>query len=360
MSPKIVLWVSKIYDKSFFVKGTAARKEFAKRKYRRLKSKAGIKSNNLKKGLARYLGIFVFLGTAAFLSIKFVFSPIVSAYNGNDNVIKDKSIYSILLVGVDSKDIVESASVIIVQRKDKRLYSIDIPVDSKVELPGRFGEEEYKKVIHVLNSVGEYDKSVQGLLRISKDLIGLNIDKYIIADFEDAKNLSRFLVDRKLGIDFLWELRKTLKKSRNDFSFAELIDLAMFIKALDALDVKLENMSNIENFNLFLRDITLSGDVAQEALSLVVLNGTNRPNLAKKVSSVFENVGVRISFIGNAENVYQKSYLITNNPTQATIKYIRSYYPNINVISKEKALVLNEPLIDRGDAVLIVGFDILD
>lgn len=312
-----------------------------------------------KKVKAVFLTGFAFVFLALFFAIKSVLIPAVSAFGSRSNSLKSKDIYSILLVNRDDSDLVNSAKVLIVQKKDRKLYSIVINPKSRFDLPGRFGTENLQTILKLAASVGKRAYGPDLLVETVKDHLKLSIDKYIILGSGEFEKLETGLYKKDLSMFFPWEINHIIKAGDTNLTSGDLLDLLMFTRGLKDRSFETVNLDQVADWSLRIRDITLNADVSKESLGIVILNGTGRPNVAKQSAQAMQNVGARVSLTDNAENEYEKSYLITDDPTSATARYIKSYYPNINIISRSKASSLGEALMDRGDICLILGFDIL-
>jgi len=296
---------------------------------------------------------------ASFFAIKSIVLPTVSAFSSKSSDLKSKDIYSILLVQKTDDGLITSAKVLIVQKKDKKLYSVELDPEKKLDLPGRFGEESYKTILKLADSVASEVAGSQLLTETTRGLLQLAVDRYLILDPLEFENIESGLYKKNLGSILPWKITRILSESTTNLAGGELLDLLLFARSLEDRDFETVKLDQVADWSLKIRDITLNSQVAKESRGVVILNGTGRPNVAKQSAQVLQNVGVRISLTDNAENDYEKSYLVTDDPTSATVSYIKSYYPNITIVSRAKASSLGEVLLDRGDICLIIGFDIL-
>lgn len=296
----------------------------------------------------------------AFFAIKSIVLPTVSALSSESGDLKSKDIYSILLVQKTDDKLIKSAKVLIVQKKDKKLYSVELDPEKKMDLPGRFGEESYKTILKLADSVESGTSDAQLLVETTKELLQLAVDRYLILDATEFDRIEDGLYRKDLGAILPWGLNRTLLGSMTNMSSGELLDMYLFTRSLEDRDFENVKMDQVADWSLKIRDITLNAQVSEESLGVVILNGTGKPNVGKQTAQILQNMGARISLVDNAENDYEKSYLVTDNPEGATVSYIKSYYPNITIISKVKATSLDEMLLDRGDICVILGFDILD
>ena len=296
---------------------------------------------------------------ASFFAVKSVVVPAVSAFSSKSSDLKAKDIYSILVVQKADANLITSAKVLVVQKKDKKLYSIYLNPEKKLDLHGRFGEESYSAILKLAESVENDVSGPKLLVETTQELLQLTVDRYIITGDTEFDRLDQGLYKKSLSLLLPWESTKVLAESITNLAGNELLDLLMFSRSLEDRDFETVNLDQVADWSLKIRDITLNAEVAEESLGVVILNGTGKPNIAKQSAQVLQNMGARISLTDNAENAYEKSYLVTDDPALATVRYIKSYYPDINIISKVKAASLGEVLIDRGDICLILGFDIL-
>lgn len=295
-----------------------------------------------------------------FFLTKSIVSQVVSAYSSNSSDLKDKDIYSILLIKKDHKDLIEKAELLVIQKADSKLYSIVIPLSLKVDLPGRLGEEEYGKILQISNSLEKEKEQASLLVDATKKVLKTDVDRYSISYGTSYDKLKEAAFSGELSFILPWNISNYRKNSDADVSTGELFELINFSRELNSRDrIELE-LSNIADLDIKLRDISLGGKVGEESLGIVILNGTDVPNVGKNVSEILQNMGARISLTTNAENNYAKSYVITDDPTSATVNYIKSYYPAMSILDKSSASSLGEVVLDRGDVCIIIGFDILE
>ena len=326
---------------------------------KRKKHSLYVKRRNKKVKTAFLVGSSVVL-LAVFFLVKSFIVPAVSAFSSESNNLKDKDIYSIIFVEKGENNIIKTAKLLVAQKSDNKLYSINIPTSTIVDLPGRLGEEEYGKILEISMSMDQNNNSAGLLVESTKKLLKINVDRYAISTTLAFNSIDNAVFEKDVSLILPWEFKKTAAQTDTNLSVGEALDFVNFARGLNARDVTEIDLGQVADMNLIIRDLSLNGEVAQESLGVVILNGTGVGNAAKETSQVFQNMGARISLISNAENEYEKSYLVTDNPLSATARYIKSYYPNINIVSKSSAASLGEDSLDRGDICVIVGFDILE
>lgn len=299
-----------------------------------------------------------FLLLLTFFSIKTLIAPAVSAFSNKSSDAFDKDIYSLLLAEKDQKNVIKTLNLVLIQRPDNKLYTINISPFTKVNLPGRLGEEEVGKTLEIGKSLNYGDSSYTLLLESVTNLLKLHVDRYVISSGESFNVVQKSVFDKDLGFLLPWKYKQLAQDIETDLSTREIYQLTLFTRSLPAENVEVVNARDFADLDLKIRDITLSGDIAKESLGVVILNGTGVSNMAKGVSDACQNMGMRVVLATNAENEYQKSYLITNDPTTVTAKYILDYFPELIVMDKKSASSTGEDAIERGDLTVILGFDI--
>jgi len=302
-------------------------------------------------------GISLFL-LASFFIIKTLIAPAVSAFSSNSADVFDKDVYSLLLVERDQNDAIKTLNLLVVQRTDNKLYSINIPPFTKLDLPGRLGEEEIGKTLEIGQSLNYGSNKYALLLKSVTKILNLNVDRYLISFGDSFNSVQKTVFDGDLGFLLPWQYKKLSQAIETNLSTREIYQLALFTRGLQSNNVEVINMVDLADLNLKIRDITLSGEVAKESLGVVILNGTGVSNVAKAVSDACQNMGIRVALTANAENEYQNSYLITNDATTATAKYLLEYFPELKVMDRKSAGSTGEDAVDRGDLTIILGFDI--
>ena len=119
---------------------------------KRKKRSLYVKRRNKKAKSVLLVG-FSLLVLAVFLVIKTLVAPAVSAFSSKSDDAFDKDIYSLLLVEKDQRNIIKTLNLVLVQEADSKLYSINVSSTTKLDLPGRLGEEEIGKTLEIEQSL---------------------------------------------------------------------------------------------------------------------------------------------------------------------------------------------------------------
>jgi len=324
---------------------------------KRKKRSLYVKRRNKKVKSVLLVGISLVL-LAGFFGIKTLIAPAVSAFSSKSVNAFDKDIYSLLLVEKDQKDAIKALNLVIAQRNDTKLYSLTISPLTKIDLPGRLGEEEIGKTLEIGQSLNYGNTKTALLLESVTKLVSIKIDRYLISYGDSFNAVQKSLFDKDLGFLLPWQYKKLSQDIETDLLAREIYQLALFTRGLKSNNIEIVNMADFADLNLKISDITLSGEVAKESLGVVILNGTGVSNIAKGVSDAFQNMGMRVALVANAENNYQNSYLITDDATTATAKYLLDYFPELKIMDKRQASSAGEDTVERGDLTIILGFDI--
>ena len=116
----------------------------------------------------------------------------------------------------------------------------------------------------------------------------------------------------------------------------------------------------IENPGLLdeeLLDLTFDSIISREKKSIAILNGTSISGVANYGSRLVNNIGGRVVAVGNTQNDYEKSVIISDDPTTESTQILQKIFKIENIISDFEAGKFNESEIDRSDITIIFGLD---
>jgi hypothetical protein len=316
-----------------------------------------VKRRNTKaKAAVLVLGSVVLL--AGLLVVKTLSAPAVSAFSSKSSAVSDKDIYSLLVVEQDQKNAIRTLKLLVVQRTDAKLYALTIPTTTKVDLPGRLGEEELAKVLEIGQSLNYGGTKHALLIESVTKTLNIHIDRYVIASGDTFDAIQKSVFAKDVSLLFPWQYKKLTRDVATNLSAKELYQLVVFVRGLRPENIEELTTTDVADVNLKLRDITLNGAVAKESLGVVILNGTGVSNVARAVADACQNMGMQVALTANAANEYHSSYLITDDASTATVKYLLDYFPELQVMDKRSASATGEHAVERGDVTIIVGFDI--
>jgi hypothetical protein len=322
------------------------------------------------------LGVFSLLLTVSivFLTglayIKDLTKGFASASSSNSILLSEKDVFSVLYISVDDIEdrplLINNAQMTFFDRKSGKVLGYRISGNTVIDVPGRFGEEEFSKII-ALGSLREPQDLGGGLELAGRTILGLfgyNADRYVMVDgdmsgyFDDL-----FSGGNSPGLISFKNVKKLSNSLLTDMTFGELYEVYQILHTSSEGRYSAKNFdhSYIQNPGLFdneIRNITLESDIAKERKSISVLNGAGIPGLATFGARVVVNMGGRVTTAGNASRIYDESYLIVDDLDSFTVRQIATTFGVSNVILKINAGDIQENEINRTDIVFIMGVDI--
>ena len=322
---------------------------------------------------------FFLTTSTVFFSILFLFSvlaynsikkPFVSASSSSSSDMLTKEVTSILVVEVgditDFSSNVTSATVLIVDRTDKKITRFEIPFELEIDIPGDYGVEPVAKILPLAVSVNNdnYDKGFALFNSSISKHLGFGIDYYLVSDSKGVPKILNVLTEGSLLSTT--SLFKDLYFSGSIDSLRTNMDLTVFnnyrefAAALEPGDYTVFSKDNFSTLfiDTSLQDIVYNSEVALERKSIAILNGTTMSGLASFGSRVVANMGGRVIATSNTRIAYESSMLIVDDKDSATVKYLVDFFNIETVLDKSESLGINENEISRADITLILGFDI--
>lgn len=306
---------------------------------------------------------FVFLG--AYGTFKYLTKNFASASSPSSYSIQTDAFPGIAYIVVQDLRadpiVLTKVEFIVLARKSGGLIRYIVPLDYAVAVPGNFGTEEFSRLfaLGALNST----QPLVGGTKLVEDtlfkLFGYKVDKYILVDVSLASTTDALFSGESLLTPANFKnISQVSQALKTDFSLKELYDVNTFIHTL-----KMEQKIVHTGYDYFgdvdseLRDITYESKVASEKKNIAILNGTTYAGVASFAARVVSNMGGRVVASDNTRTPYETSYIITSDPTSATVAFLTHTFNITNIISKTDAAGFLEGEIDRSDITVIFGFD---
>lgn len=314
-----------------------------------------------------FLGAFLFL--AGYTLYNYLHQTFASASSLSSYSVSNERVVALSFIEAESINsdpiILKSLKYMIFDEENKELSVFDIPLKLKVDMTGKFGEEEIYKAfaLGALNSKTPVDDGVAAVNKAVKRIFGYKVDRYVFVD----ESSSQLLLDSLTGSGFseLLSLRAAadLKKDTlSNLTAAEYYNLAAFARdvgkdKISNYSVTQSDIDDSENLDSQILDINFDGPISIEGLSVSILNGTDIPGVALFGSRLVKNSGGRVVGASNASLSYDTSYIVTDIKDSSTLNYISRVLGISNVLTKMEAEKFNENEVDRSDITVIVGFD---
>ncbi len=252
-------------------------------------------------------------------------------------------------------------------------FLIDFDPSLKVSLPGDSGVDSLSNVLAVgtLPSLASTDScdstclvSGMGYVQdVFQHLIGAPISHWVISTSEFSSKSQDMFLEGKLSalLGHNW-LKRSSTLLATDMSSTELLHHFSLLRILDhsmrhslAVNASIDYVSLIDSG---LRELNFNAPVAQEKLAVAVLNGTDMSGVASFGARVVRNAGGHVVSVDNASRTTDKSYIITDVPTSATVTLLRAFFPDALVISRDMS-PFTDSQVDRADVTLVLGLDFL-
>jgi hypothetical protein len=353
------------------VSAKSARHAQKKKEKKKVRTRAARK--NLHK-IALAVGLFfvasLFLGALALY--KFVNQGFTSAMSPTSYSISDDPTPTFSYIVVDSlkasPPTIVKAQFFIEDKNAGKLVSYNISPEMQLDVPGKFGVEQFKKIFALGNL--EYPNDFTSQIGLVNDAIfkvfAFKVDKYILVDSTFDKQFSSFWdsggLSPLLSAAVLQKLTGHLKTS---MSIQDFYNTSQFIQSLTAdgkvsQDLDHNVLVDTDDLDSDIRDITIDSLVAGEKKTIAILNGAGVAGLATFGSRVVGNLGGRIISVDNTNQTYTQSYIIADDTSSSTVATLAHVFKIKNIITKEKAGSFNESAILRSDITLILGVDTAD
>lgn len=357
-----------------FIKPARNRKKLKKQK------RTSIKSKKISK-IHKILGLsLLFLSSLGLLFGFFIYQNIskklASAMSINSPLyiqrsnIEDKNLITLMYVSTDDLSaypiLANSIYIVFIDKLNKKMVVHKIDPDAKMEIPGKFGSEQFSKILAIgdLNSDDSIYGGIDLMQKSLSNLFGYRIDRFVLVDGSLENSFNKFfttgVLDLPLGLS-------TIKKIENslitNLSLTEMYAVYSFAESLPSDRFIVENLtqSYYDNPSLLdeeIRDITFDSKLSGEKKSIAVLNGSGTPGVANYASRVISNMGGRVIAVENALQMYDKSVLVADDISSDTVKEIKEFFGFKNVVGKNDFGGTNDNAIDRADITLIIGIDI--
>lgn len=319
----------------------------------------------------KFAAASIFVLSVLFLAGFFLYRKITmeyaSAFSSSSYNILSEEIYSTILVKVDSFDSspvkVDEITLILVDKSTQKLVKYHIPVDTQIDVPGKYGYEPFSNVYALgLLADENHEESAEILSSAIFKHFAFPIDRYLIVEdeaFSTVCGLFKGGVNIPTSEIALGELKASI---RTNLSIRELFDIYSFTSSLpqDRVMDKQIGETYLENPTLLdeeFKDITFDTEFSSELKTISVLNGSDYKGVASICSRAIKNIGGRVVAVANTNEIYEKSVIIAENPNSVSVAKLKNMLGIDNVIIKSSASDYDESEILRSDITVILGVD---
>lgn len=289
-------------------------------------------------------------------------SVAVSALSINSFDLINANSYTVLLVDSDKTLGINSVSLVLVDKKGKKVKIYKFPGELVMNVHGRFGNEEISKLFMLGNL--EEARGIELTKKTIQDFMGINVDRYISMDQNVKQSVYDLFTKGDGSILMSLKSIRTISQSlKTDMKVNELYVVYKYVSGLPSdrffsYDLNQNDIVSPVSVEADIQDMTLNSDFAAEKKSVAILNGTDVEGMAGIATHYVNNMGGRVVAFGNASKQYQESILVVDDKQSLTAQSIKRYFNISKVITKDEVEGVYEGEIDRADILLIIGFDI--
>lgn len=349
-----------------------SRKPARKKKcYRSSKSGSSAKAKRRQAKIKQvFAALFLLVISASFLSglmfYKKITHEFASAFSTNSKDILSEELFTTAFIVVDDFEtdpvLARKVALYIFDKGTLKLIVYEIPVDTVIDVPGRFSEEPFSNIL-ALGSL--HQKELTECSRLLADsifkLLAFPVDRYILVE-SGGENFFRALFAGNFSLSDereLWILKELV---RTDHDVRELFGIYKFVNSLpkDRILHKEVGKTYLASPNLIdeeFMDLTFDLELSKEKKNIAVLNGSNESGVASFGARVIKNFGGRVVAVGNTRETYENSLIITDDATSESTRIMAQIFNIERIILYSEAHNFPESEINRSDITVIFGLD---
>lgn len=329
------------------------------------KKKIHLRTRKTRKRLAGLLGPILLLFFACLIvSGGFVYKKVsthfVSAQTKDASFDESASLLTVLFVSVndfeDPSPSIKTVELVMLNRKENGLHIIDIPNSTPMDVPGKFGVEKISTVYALGLSV--FDDRFKAMDLVKKTVENdsrVSINKIVVTNEETQSNILSMLKDPsylKLAATSVALMGTGIGENvLTDLTDRDIYSIFRFVTG----DILVQE-AKYSQWGSVSQEVSFSSDLADEKLSISILNGLAIEGAGKSASNIITTSGGRVTFLGNARNTYDHSLIVTNDPDSKTVKYLVDFFKVDRIETRNKYSFI-EPDTERADVTLILGID---
>jgi hypothetical protein len=291
---------------------------------------------------------------------KKVSTMFVSAQTGEVSFDNSSSLFTILVVSLndfaDTSPSIKTLDLVVLNRKDNGVHIIKIPNTTSMDVPGKYGVEKLSTVYALgLSVFDDTHKAMDLVKKTVENNSRVSINRIVLTNEETQQSIMSivreptYLKMSSTSVNFL--LKSIDQEIQTDLTDRELYNIFTFITG----DVLIQEAKYSE-WERVSQEVSFSSDLADERLSVAILNGLGEEGAGKAASDIITTSGGRVTFLGNARNTYDHSIIVTTDPNSKTVAYLKNFF-NIDRIEARNKYSFIEPDAERADVTLILGID---
>ena len=329
------------------------------------KRKIHLRTRKTKKRVIGFFGpilllLFASLIVSGGLVYKKVSTLLVSAQTQDATFDESASLFTVLFVSLndfeDPSPSIKTVELAVLNRKENGLHIINIPNSTPMDVPGKYGVEKIGTIYALgLSVFNDKFKAMDLVKKTVENDSMVSINKIVVTNEETQRKLLGILKEPsylKLSTTSLNFLGNNLgEEVLTDLTDRDIYSVFRFITG----DILVQE-AKYSQWGKVSQEVSFSSDLADERLSVAILNGLAVEGAGKSASDIITTSGGRVTFLGNARNTYEHSLIVTNNPDSKTVKYLKDFFKIDRTEARSKYSFI-EPDAERADVTLILGID---
>jgi len=225
----------------------------------------------------------------------------------------------------DPTSLIRELSLITLDANENEAFMVRLPLEAEVLVPQGFGLNRLSTV-YALGALSKPRANLDLTALTVRKLLAVPIDGYIVTDASGLGQINQYLGDGwrmvRLLPNLLTEIRRRIK---TNLTLPSLLKVGKFIlrarASEDAWTISKEELYDWQHLDLELEKHFRDTKIVEERLKIQVLNGTEKPGLARHVARYVENLGGDVIAIGNFERTgLKRSFMVTQQPEAHTVK----------------------------------------
>jgi len=309
------------------------------------------KSKKLVKKFKSFL-IYSFFSIVLVLFISQIFLSNILEYSfslaksGVGKDFKNADKYNLLLVNKNSLNEILDLTLVVFDKSNQKLFTYELNVHEE-----NFYMDKKVNSIKFLFKNSEFNQDL--LVTAFEKNFGILINHSMVFGSEN------YLLYRKTveGEIRLVEMKDVL--SIKNIGIRNTFLMYSFSKDLAIEDKRTAKISNIFDLDKELKQIYLDSEIAEEKLSIAVVNGTGINGLGKRVSRYVTNTGGRVVDVSTKNENIEKSIVLYKEDSK-TLSYLS------NILNVENSVKVEDgsskytefPELIKADVVIVLGLDI--
>lgn len=309
------------------------------------------KSKKLVKKVKSFL-IYSFLSIVLVLFISQIFLSNILEYSfslaksGVGKDFKNADKYNFLLINKNSLNEILDATLIIFDKNNEKLFTYELDVYEE-----NFYTDKRVSSIKFLYKNAEFNQD--GFVKAFEKNFGILVNHSMVFGGNDYE-LYRKTIEGEIKINELGDVL-----SIKNIGIRNTFLMYSYSKDLAVENKKVQKINSIFELDKQLKDIYIDSELAEEKLSISVVNASGINGIGKRVSRYVSNTGGRVIDLTTKNSNDEKSIILFKEDSK-TLSYLSNILNIDNTLKVEEGstMIQSYPELIKSDIVIILGLDI--